>query len=66
MARLVVCPECGQRGGVRIVWGMPAGEDFERAERGEIILGGCLLTGNDPDWSCRECGHLWVKAARAA
>jgi hypothetical protein len=23
------------------------------------ILAGCIVTGNDPDWRCSDCGHQW-------
>jgi DNA-directed RNA polymerase subunit RPC12/RpoP len=55
-ARLIVCPECGRRvRSRRVVYGLPTIETMERAERGEVILGGC-----DPSFGsgfvCSECG----------
>ena len=46
------CPQCGKSGTVReILWGEPASDyDSQRYE-----LGGCLLTGNDPELCCLEC-----------
>lgn len=40
---------------VPIVFGMPTYETFEASQRGEIILGGCCVTGNDPEWQCPRC-----------
>jgi hypothetical protein len=40
---------------VRILYGYPTAESFERAGRGEIVLGGCVLTGDDPEWACPAC-----------
>ncbi len=37
----------------RILWGMPMPEDFERAERKGLILGGCCV--DDRNSMC-ECG----------
>ena len=47
------CPECGQVGTVRkIIYGMPGPDfDFEKYE-----VGGCVVTGHDPQHACRECG----------
>lgn len=47
------CPECGQVGSVRkIIYGMPGPDfDFEKYE-----VGGCVVTGHDPQHACRECG----------
>ena len=56
-----VCPTCGHRSGVRIVYGMPDFELFEQSERGLVALGGCIITDADPTWRCleEECGAEW-------
>jgi hypothetical protein len=54
-----LCPACGSEAAVRIVYGYPSTEGREAAERGEIALGGCCVTGHDPQWRCPECGHEW-------
>ena len=55
------CPNCGSKSIVRIVYGLPGPELFEKAERGEVMLGGCIITGNDPAHGCLECG--WPEAS---
>ena len=40
-----------------IVFGFPLPETFEAAERGEIALGGCLMSGEDPTHRCSACGE---------
>lgn len=35
---------------VPLVMGLPDEREIERAERGEIMLGGCILNGNEPKW----------------
>ena len=52
------CPECGGKG-LEIVYGLPAPELFERAERGEVVLGGCCVSSFDPRWQCADCGKTW-------
>ncbi len=55
-----VCPGCGREESVPIVWGMPAGDSFELAERGLVSLGGCLRDPEgDPVLECRACGLAW-------
>lgn len=49
-----ICPVCGAKM-VPIVYGEPSAELFAKAERKEVILGGCCITGNDPQWGCPEC-----------
>jgi hypothetical protein len=32
---------------------------MEARERGDIVLGGCCVTENDPEWHCNDCDHSW-------
>jgi hypothetical protein len=52
-----VCPECGTRM-VRIVYGFPLGDLVDRSMRGEIALGGCVVSGYDATHVC-DHGHRW-------
>lgn len=56
------CPECGSEDTVRIVYGFPGTEMIEAAERGEIALGGCVISamGGDSDRRCRACDGEWT------
>ena len=38
---------------VPLVMGLPGPQLSARAEKGEVILGGCLVSGNEPRW-------IWV------
>jgi hypothetical protein len=40
---------------VKIIYGKPSYKTFLEAEAGKIILGGDILTGNDPSWACIDC-----------
>lgn len=57
--RKFICPKCGERSGVEIICGYPTVDLFERAELGEIFLGGCVLTEDQPDRHCTACEHEW-------
>jgi rubrerythrin len=50
-----VCPFCGYGPPIEIVYGMPTYEAEQAAKRGEIMLGGCCVTGSDPQWCCPSC-----------
>jgi hypothetical protein len=52
------CPGCG-RTGVMVVYGMPGPDLLDAAERGGVSIGGCVITGNDPDQQCQSCGQMW-------
>ena len=48
------CENCGQKM-VPIVYGFPMPELFEKAKKGEVILGGCEISFNNPEWGCSKC-----------
>jgi hypothetical protein len=55
------CPKCNAISVAKIFWGFPG--DYasveEQVERKEIVMGGCLVTDNDPEWECNVCHHRW-------
>jgi hypothetical protein len=58
------CPACGLRGGVELAYGFPGPGMFEAAERGEIMLGGCVVGADEPVvWGCVLCRHEWGPVA---
>lgn len=54
-------PNCQSNNRAEILWGLPNDmrEIEELIELEEIILGGCIVTGNDPKWKCNECLTQW-------
>jgi hypothetical protein len=55
-----VCPQCGSRGHpIPIRYGDPEEETLAKARAGEVHLGGCNVSGNDPRWYCTTCGEKW-------
>ena len=55
------CPSCGEVSGVRIVYGMPDVDLVDQAERGLVVLGGCMVEPDQPTWAClrEECRAEW-------
>ena len=52
-----ICPACGETRVRRIVYGYAGPDLGAKADRGEIVLGGCcIIAGLSPAFSC-ECGH---------
>ena len=49
------CAACGSIGAVPIAYGYPNVELFEAERRGEVILGGCLVGPESPEYECRAC-----------
>lgn len=50
------CPNCGKKM-VKIIYGMPSSDIFEKAEDKEVYLGGCERSDNDPKYHCYKCNR---------
>lgn len=52
------CPHCGSSAIAEILYGMPAfSEELQRdLENKRIVLGGCMIMGDDPEHYCWGCG----------
>ena len=50
------CPLC-RTPMVPIAYGYPTGETFEAAERGEVVLGGCMVWDGRPTRQCPRCRY---------
>ena len=64
--RMFVCPACKDKRGIAISYGLPSQELFEKAERGDAVLGGCMQEIGARDRQCLACGHQWVIVLRGA
>lgn len=53
------CPKCGSLNVIKILYGMPSHEAFILSEEGKIKLGGCCITGSDPEYFCKGCENEW-------
>jgi hypothetical protein len=51
------CPKCGSARVADILFGYPAFSPKLEADlkEGRISLGGCCISGADPQWQCVEC-----------
>ena len=56
---VIRCPQCGSEDVIGIVYGYPTEETLERAEAGEVRLGGCVVGYCDPNRYCKSCGYEW-------
>jgi len=57
------CPKCNSSSVATIFWGYPADMDSlkEALEKKEIVLGGCVVTDDDPKLECNNCNYRWRK-----
>jgi hypothetical protein len=49
---------------VPILYGLLTPEAEEDVKAGKVALGGCIVSGRDPAWRCKECRHEWGKLGR--
>jgi len=51
------CPQCGSAKIANILYGLPifSPELDKSLKEGEITLGGCCISDDDPTWICTEC-----------
>lgn len=56
----VKCPFCGSDATIPVVYGLPGPELGAQAGRGEVALGGCLVTVDGPARSCTDCGGTFI------
>ena len=50
----IVCPQCGAKAGVAILYGYPGGRVSI-----DTILGGCIVYDESPTHGCLQCSHRW-------
>jgi hypothetical protein len=63
LAAAPLCPQCGSAKVVQIQYGLPhfTPELKEAVRRGEVVLGGCVISPDSPKWACRDCGQRFGK-----
>lgn len=60
------CPGCGSTRQARIHYGycppnLRTAKLQTMIHLGLVVLGGCVIHVDDPEWQCRDCGHEWGK-----
>ncbi len=55
------CPKCGSNDAANILYGLPDFTDELKREidAKRVVLGGCTVFGEDPQWHCNKCHHEW-------
>lgn len=52
------CPKCGSKKLAPIIYGMPAFDEEmkQKLDNKEVVLGGCCISGAEPQYHCFGCG----------
>ena len=61
----IKCPKCGSSNVIRITYGLPAPETIDAYHRGEIRLGGCCITDDNPTHYCKDCKTEFLKEKKS-
>lgn len=56
-----VCPKCGSKRNLKIIYGEPTIDLFEESKKGKVRLGGCCVPIPTPQYYCCECEYEWNK-----
>ena len=59
--RKIPCPACGAKDIARFLFGLPmfSPELEAKLAKRELVLGGCVISEDNPKWHCNVCGHNW-------
>lgn len=57
-----ICPQCGSKNILRIIYGYPSQELLNAAKQGKVLLGGCVIYDSSPEYECKDCHKQWNKA----
>ena len=61
----IKCPKCKSSDYVtQIAYGYPSPEMWEKEAMGEIVLGGCGVSTEAPDYQCTKCQYEWKRGKR--
>ncbi len=59
-----ICPKCKSKNTIPILYTWPTVTHGEEAKKGNLILGGCLVStsdkGGEIDRHCKDCGYEWA------
>ena len=57
------CPNCHSPRIAEILYGLPSfSEQLDKdIKEGRVVLGGCCISDNDPDYKCMDCNALIFK-----
>ena len=60
------CPSCGSDSSAKILYGRVriTKQVREDLEAGHVVLGGCVVPKDTPQWHCLGCGKEWQRDSK--
>ena len=55
------CMKCHSKNVTTILYGEPTYEAYQQAEAGKVVLAGCCVLVDGPEYYCNDCEHEWNK-----
>jgi len=55
------CPRCCSDEVLPIAYGLPSPDMVEESIAGRVVLAGCMVWPEAPNWHCIVCGYEWRK-----
>ena len=57
------CPKCGGADIAMILYGLPSESEFlkEEVKKKKIVFGGCIVSKNNPELECNDCGWRFME-----
>ena len=57
--RYKVCLQCHSKRVANILFGLPTSEVMQQVEQGKVVLGGCMVQIDGPEYECLDCQYQW-------
>ena len=56
------CPKCGGTDIAMILYGLPSDSESlkEKVKKKKIVFGGCIVSKNNPELECNDCGWRYM------
>lgn len=54
-----ICPKCGSKNIVKIVYGLPGYELLEETDKDKVRIDRCSIKKNSPEFLCNDCAYEW-------
>ena len=58
------CPKCGCVDYLPILYGFISTENYKKARKKELVIGGCCMESDPPNKQCKNCGENYLEISK--